>query len=119
MPTPAGLPLFELLKGATPALVDPGMTAVWEIQLDEVAFAEKLAKEKMDLPAGYAKDFEIYRRAAAIALSLTGLLPLGRGLSRTIVAHSLLNRLRRRATPRLSIALSSGRGRSCALRLVA
>ena len=27
VPTPAGLQLFELLKGAAPALVDPGMTA--------------------------------------------------------------------------------------------
>jgi DNA topoisomerase-3 len=36
VPTPAGLQLFELLKGAAPALVDPGMTAVWEMRLDEV-----------------------------------------------------------------------------------
>jgi hypothetical protein len=27
-----------------------------------VAFAEKLAKKKVGLPAGYAKDFEICRR---------------------------------------------------------
>ncbi|HKD56212.1 MAG TPA: DNA topoisomerase, partial [Hyphomicrobiaceae bacterium] len=36
VPTPAGLQLFELLKSAAPALVDPGMTAVWEMRLDEV-----------------------------------------------------------------------------------
>src|SRR5262245_64039518 len=36
VPTPAGLQLFELLKGAAPALVDPGTTAVWEMRLDEV-----------------------------------------------------------------------------------
>ena len=36
LPTPAGLQLFELLKGAAPALVDPGTTAVWEMRLDEV-----------------------------------------------------------------------------------
>jgi DNA topoisomerase III len=36
VPTRAGLQLFELLKGAAPALVDPGMTAVWEMRLDEV-----------------------------------------------------------------------------------
>ena len=35
-PTPAGLQLFELLRGAAPALVDPGMTALWEMRLDEV-----------------------------------------------------------------------------------
>ena len=36
LPTPAGLQLFELLRGAAPALVDPGMTALWEMRLDEV-----------------------------------------------------------------------------------
>ena len=36
VPTPPGLQLFELLKGAAPALVDPGMTAVWEMRLDDV-----------------------------------------------------------------------------------
>jgi len=36
VPTPSGLQLFELLKGAAPALVDPGMTAVWEMRLDDV-----------------------------------------------------------------------------------
>ena len=36
LPTPAGLQLFELLCGAAPALVDPGMTALWEMRLDEV-----------------------------------------------------------------------------------
>ncbi|WP_448192241.1 DNA topoisomerase [Azospirillum sp. sgz301742] len=34
--TPAGLALFELLRGAAPALVDPGTTALWEMRLDEV-----------------------------------------------------------------------------------
>lgn len=36
VPTPAGLQLFELLRAAAPALVDPGTTAVWEMRLDEV-----------------------------------------------------------------------------------
>jgi DNA topoisomerase III len=36
LPTAAGLQLFELLRGAAPALVDPGMTALWEMRLDEV-----------------------------------------------------------------------------------
>jgi DNA topoisomerase III len=36
VPTEAGLQLFELLRGAAPALVDPGTTAVWEMQLDAV-----------------------------------------------------------------------------------
>ena len=36
VPTGAGLQLFELLRGAAPALVDPGTTAEWEMQLDAV-----------------------------------------------------------------------------------
>src|SRR4029077_10235724 len=36
LPTPAGLQLFELLRGAAPALGDPGTTALWEMRLDEV-----------------------------------------------------------------------------------
>ena len=36
VPTPAGLQLFELLRGAAPVLVDPGTTAVWEMRLDDV-----------------------------------------------------------------------------------
>ena len=36
VPTAAGLQLFELLRGAAPALVDPGTTAEWEMQLDAV-----------------------------------------------------------------------------------
>jgi DNA topoisomerase-3 len=36
VPTEAGLQLFELLRDAAPALVDPGTTAQWEMQLDDV-----------------------------------------------------------------------------------
>ena len=36
VPTPAGLHLFETLRGAAPTLVDPGTTALWEMKLDEV-----------------------------------------------------------------------------------
>jgi len=36
VPTPAGLQLFEVLRGAAPPLVDPGTTAVWEMRLDDV-----------------------------------------------------------------------------------
>lgn len=35
-PTPAGLALFERLRAAAPPLVDPGTTALWEMQLDDV-----------------------------------------------------------------------------------
>jgi DNA topoisomerase III len=36
VPTPAGMQLYELLRGSAPALVDPGTTAVWEMRLDDV-----------------------------------------------------------------------------------
>ncbi len=36
VPTPAGLQLFEVLRAAAPALVDPGTTAIWEMRLDDV-----------------------------------------------------------------------------------
>ena len=36
LPTNAGLQLFEVLRDAAPALVDPGTTAEWEMQLDAV-----------------------------------------------------------------------------------
>ena len=36
IPTPAGLQIFELLRGAAPSLVDPATTATWEMQLDDI-----------------------------------------------------------------------------------
>jgi DNA topoisomerase III len=39
VPTAAGLQLFELLRSAAPALVDPGTTAQWEMHLDAVVTA--------------------------------------------------------------------------------
>ena len=36
LPTSAGLQVFEVLRDAAPALVDPGTTAEWEMQLDAV-----------------------------------------------------------------------------------
>ena len=40
VPTPAGLQVFELLRGAAPVLVDPGTTAVWEMRLDDVVMGK-------------------------------------------------------------------------------
>jgi DNA topoisomerase-3 len=61
VPTPAGTQLYELLRGAAPALVDPGTTAVWEMRLDDVMVG--LARDKRaTLPSGYDKDFDICRR---------------------------------------------------------
>jgi len=48
LPTPGGLQLFELLRGAAPALVDPGMTALWEMRLDEVVIGRADYRKVID-----------------------------------------------------------------------
>src|SRR5262245_52449850 len=54
VPTPAGLQLFELLKGAAPALVDPGTTAIWEMRLDDVVVGKADFRAVIDEIAGEA-----------------------------------------------------------------
>ena len=46
VPTEAGLQLFELLKAAAPALVDPGTTAEWEMQLDAVVTGQSRLQDR-------------------------------------------------------------------------
>ncbi len=54
VPTPAGLQLFETLRGAAPALVDPGTTALWEMKLDEVVTGRADFRAVIDAIAGEA-----------------------------------------------------------------
>jgi DNA topoisomerase-3 len=54
VPTPAGLQLFELLRGAAPALVDPATTAVWEMRLDDVMVGKADFRAVIDAIAGEA-----------------------------------------------------------------
>ncbi|MCG5243202.1 DNA topoisomerase [Azospirillum doebereinerae] len=54
MPTPAGLQLFETLRAAAPALVDPGTTALWEMKLDEVVTGRADFRAVIDAIAGEA-----------------------------------------------------------------
>ena len=54
VPTPAGLQLFELLRAAAPALVDPGTTAVWEMRLDDVVVGKADFRTVIDEIAGEA-----------------------------------------------------------------
>ena len=63
VPTPAGLQLFELLRGAAPALVDPGTTAVWEMRLDDVVVGKADFRAVID---------EIAREAGRIITVLRG-----------------------------------------------
>jgi DNA topoisomerase III len=53
-PTPAGLQLFETLRAAAPALVDPGTTALWEMKLDEVVTGRADFRAVIDAIAGEA-----------------------------------------------------------------
>jgi DNA topoisomerase-3 len=68
VPTPAGLQLFGLLKGAAPALVDPGMTAVWEMRLDEVVTGRLHFKGVIDEIAAEAGNLITVLRQYAGAL---------------------------------------------------
>src|SRR5512136_644763 len=56
LPTPAGLQLFELLRGSAPALVDPGTTALWEMRLDEVVTGKADFRAVIDGIAAAAAD---------------------------------------------------------------
>ena len=80
VPTPAGLQLFELLKGAAPALVDPGMTAVWEMRLDEVVTGRSHFKGVIDEIAAEAdKLITVLRQHTGALVNLSQLAETRRG----------------------------------------
>jgi DNA topoisomerase-3 len=54
VPTPAGLQLYELLRAAAAALVDPATTAVWEMRLDDVMVGKADFRTVIDEIAGEA-----------------------------------------------------------------
>jgi DNA topoisomerase-3 len=54
VPTPAGLQLFEVLRAAAPAIVDPGTTAVWEMRLDDVVLGKADFRAVIEEIAGEA-----------------------------------------------------------------
>jgi DNA topoisomerase-3 len=55
LPTGTGLQLFEVLRDAAPALVDPGTTAEWEMQLDAVVTGKADHRRVIDAIAGEAE----------------------------------------------------------------
>ena len=72
VPTPAGLQVFELLRGAAPALVDPGTTAVWEMRLDDVVLGRARFHDVIDEIAGEAgRLIGILSRHTGIRVDLT------------------------------------------------
>ena len=76
LPTSAGLQLFEVLRDAAPALVDPGTTAEWEMQLDAVV-------------TGKADHRRVIDAIAVEAEKLIGaLLQRGRGAVNLAAAHA-------------------------------
>ncbi len=71
VPTEAGLQLFELLKAAAPALVDPGTTAEWEMQLDAVVTGHADFRTVIDGIAAEAdKLIAVLRRRSGDAVRL-------------------------------------------------
>jgi DNA topoisomerase-3 len=72
VPTPAGLQLFELLRGAAPALVDPGTTAIWEMRLDDVMVGKADFRVVIDEIAGEAdRLIAVLRRHNGATVDLT------------------------------------------------
>jgi DNA topoisomerase III len=54
VPTPAGLQVFQVLREAAPALVDPGTTAIWEMRLDDVVLGKANFRQVINEIAGEA-----------------------------------------------------------------
>jgi DNA topoisomerase-3 len=72
VPTPAGLQLFELLRGAAPALVDPGTTAIWEMRLDDVVLGKADFRAVIDEIAAEAdKLIDVLRRHNGTTVDLS------------------------------------------------
>jgi DNA topoisomerase-3 len=81
LPTPAGLQLFELLRGAAPALVDPGTTALWEMRLDEVVTGKADFRAVIDGIAAAAHDLiDALLRRSSGTVDLTTSAPARRSL---------------------------------------
>ncbi len=71
VPTPAGLTLFEVLRGAAPSLVDPGTTAIWEMRLDDVVTGKADFRAVIDEIAGEAKKLiDVLRRHDGVTVDL-------------------------------------------------
>jgi len=48
VPTPSALTLYKTFKSIAPELVDPGVTAHWEMKLDDVLMGEQTARQVWD-----------------------------------------------------------------------
>lgn len=48
VPTSSALTLFKTFKSIAPELVDPGVTALWEMKLDDVLIGEQTARQVWD-----------------------------------------------------------------------
>ena len=83
VPTEAGLQLFELLRGAAPALVDPGTTAEWEMQLDAVVTGQTDFRTVIDGIAAEAdKLISVLKQRSGGAVRLQASPPKAEGSSR-------------------------------------
>jgi DNA topoisomerase III len=83
VPTPAGLQLFELLRGAAPALVDPGTTAIWEMRLDDVVLGKAHFRAVIDEICDEAeKLIAVLRRHTGVTVDLSQPIPAKPGRRR-------------------------------------
>jgi DNA topoisomerase-3 len=79
LPAPAGMQLFDLLRGAAPALVDPGTTALWEMRLDEVVTGKADFRKVIDGIASAALEMiGALRQHSSEAIALTISKPMPR-----------------------------------------
>jgi len=85
VPTTAGLQIFEMLRAAAPSLVDPGTTARWEMQLDDIVSGRTEFRSVIDGIAAMADGLIAVLRAhrgSTVDLE-AGTAPRGRGRAAT------------------------------------
>jgi DNA topoisomerase III len=77
VPTPAGLALYKALKQAAPELVDPGVTALWEMKLDDILEGKQTARQVWDeIGDATSRLISVIRdNAARVPKIMTGVAP--------------------------------------------
>lgn len=88
-PTEIGMGIFRLFRDKAPALVDPGVTAEWELRLDAVSLGEVEAQRIVDEIADAAGGLVKVLKAAegSFGSSAQGPTPKMAKLARTIAAR--------------------------------
>jgi DNA topoisomerase III len=97
VPTDAGLQLFELLRDAAPALVDPGTTAQWEMHLDAVVTGNANFRSVIDgIAAEAGKVIAVLRQRPRGGVDLRS-----RALAKTAGGKPASRKTRSRSAPKM------------------